>query len=149
MSTDFKITRNFRRYAGRGPAPIIASENGLEAALKEVAAAAMTSVERGGVPTEQALHGTGKGRRTGAEQEMDVGGHQAPSVDREARDGGNFGEAIKKVGAIVVVKNGAAVEAASDDVMERLGGIEAWSARHLGIYTPSTLQSHIIPYHTA
>jgi hypothetical protein len=111
-------------------------EDGLEAALEEVADAAMAGVERACIPAEQALHGTGERHRAGTEQEMHAGGHQCPGVDREARGGGEVGEAIEEVGAIgVVAKDGAAVDTASNHVVKRIGGIKARSAWHAYDYT--------------
>jgi hypothetical protein len=63
---------------------------------------------------------------------MEVGAHQCPGVDREAKGGGDCGEAIEEGDAVgVIVKDGAAVDAASDNVMESIGGIKAWSAWHV------------------
>jgi hypothetical protein len=67
---------------------------------------------------------------------MEVGGHKSLGVDREARGGGDCGEPIEEIGAIgVVMKDGAAVDAASDNVMESIGGIQAWAAWHAYYYT--------------
>lgn len=110
---------------------LVLDEDGLEAALEKVADTAMAGVERGGVTAEQALHGTGEGCRAGAQQEVEVGSHQCPGIDREARDGSDFGEPIEEVGAISIGgEDGAAVDAASDHVMERIKGIQAWAAWH-------------------
>ncbi len=93
----------------------------------------VAAVEGAGVAAEAALQAAGERYLPRAPQQVDVIGHEAPGVAGAARGSEHEGEAFEQVGTVGVVdEDGAALDATSDDVMERARGIEAGAAWHRG-----------------
>jgi hypothetical protein len=106
-------------------------ERRIEAILEEVPDAVVAAVEGRGVAAEEPAHRAGQRCGAGPEQEVHVVRHEAPGIEAQVagRDAG--GEAIEEVVAVTIVgEDGAAFDAAHDDVVERVRGIETWAAGH-------------------
>ena len=98
---------------------VVLDDGALEPALPDVAAAVVAAVVALGVGDEQALHDPADRRLAGADQQMDVVGHEAVAVELERLPLLQVGEGLEEGGVVVVVEEDrCAVVAAVDDVVD-------------------------------
>ena len=110
---------------------LLLSDDGLESTLEEVSDALVAGVEGGSVPAKEAVHGPGEGDAAGAQQEVHVIGQQGPGINGQLTRRGQTRQAKEEVRPVAVVaKDGATFDTPCHDVVEGVGSIEPWAARH-------------------
>ena len=108
---------------------VVLDDGALESTLPDVAAAVVAAVVALGVGDEQALHDPADRSLQGADQQVDVVGHQAIAIELERPPLLQVGERFEERGVILVVEEdrGAVVAAVDDMVDESVTDRSKWS----------------------
>ena len=107
------------------------ADDGFVAVLKQVAAPLMPGIERHRVAGHKAPHEADDSPRAGADEDMEVVGHQGPGEDLVGgffQGGFEAGEEILIIG--FRVEDLASLNAASDDVVQKAGRVESRLSGH-------------------
>ena len=108
------------------------NEDRLEAALEDMTRALVPPVEMLGIPLVQAMHPSGKGWKSGLQQEMVVVAHQAIGVEEPRLIGDDRGEDVQEKTAIGGVSiDRCSFMAPAGDVVERAWELQAKRSRHM------------------
>jgi len=114
-------------------AGVFFDEGVLEAVLEEIAGAAVDAVEGGGVRAEPALSEAGEREVAGAQEGVGMVGHERPGLEAGTGLENEGAEAIEESVAVALgAEDGAALDAASDEVVQSTGAIEPRSTWHWG-----------------
>ncbi len=91
----------------------------------------MTAVEAYGITGEQSPHGRGNGCLTGAQQQMDMIGHQGPRIADGFGVGEQFAEPIEEILPVgVILENRLPFDPTDDDMLQRTWCIYSGLAGH-------------------
>ena len=115
---------------------IFLADDGFVAVLKEMPGTVVTAIEIDGIACEKSAHEGGEPAMAGAEQQVNVVGHQRPGEAFDASLDEEFGQGLEKPAAVgIVPENVATVDTADDDVLEEVGDVESCGSWHEGRVT--------------